>query len=91
MSLAHGCARGIKASPRISRAEALHYAHEHPDEVLVALEDKTEQLVRALEERERAAAKATRGRPTAAEYREAFDAEGCRSELLLGQIERVRQ
>jgi hypothetical protein len=61
----------------MTRTEAfLHYAHEHPDEVLVALEDKTEQLVRELEERERTAMKAARRRPTATEYREAFEAEG---------------
>jgi hypothetical protein len=67
----------IKGSPRMTRTEAfLHYAHEHPDEVLVALEDKTEQLVRELEERERAAMKAARRRPNPTEYREAFEGEG---------------
>jgi len=64
----------IKGSPRMTRTEAfLHYAHEHPDEVLVALEDKTEQLVRELEGRERAATRAARRRPTDAEYRAAFE------------------
>ena len=48
--------RGIKASPRMSRTEAfLKYAEEHPGEVLVAVDDKTDALIRELEEQERQA------------------------------------
>ena len=51
--------RGIKASPRMSRLERfLEYAESHPGEVLASYEDKTEDLVRDLEQRERAAARA---------------------------------
>jgi hypothetical protein len=47
--------RGIKATPRMSRTEAfLKYVEEHPHELLEAIEDKTDALVRELEERERA-------------------------------------
>lgn len=46
--------RGIKASPRMSRTEAfLQYAEEHPDEVLATVDDKTDALIRELEEQER--------------------------------------
>jgi hypothetical protein len=48
--------RGIKASPRMSRTEAfLKYAEEHPDEVLVAIDDKTDALIRELEQQKREA------------------------------------
>ena len=44
--------RQIKGSPRHSRTEAfLHYAEEHPHEYLRAIEDKTDALVRELEQR----------------------------------------
>ncbi len=53
--------RGIKASPRMSRTEAfLKYAEEHPDEVLVAIDDKTDALIRELEEQERQARRSLR-------------------------------
>jgi len=53
--------RNIKAGPRVSRLESfLRYAEEHPDEVLVSIEDETDQLVRDLEKKERAAARALR-------------------------------
>lgn len=46
--------RSIKGSARMSRTEAfLHYAEEHPGEVLEVLEDKTDALIRELEERQR--------------------------------------
>ena len=46
--------RSIKASPRMSRTEAfLQYAEEHPEELLDGIEDKTEALIRELQERER--------------------------------------
>jgi len=46
--------RSIRASPRMSRTEAfLKYAEEHPDEVLVAIDDKTDALIRELEQQER--------------------------------------
>lgn len=53
--------RTIKASPRMSRTEAfLKYAEEHPREMLEAIEDKTERLVRELEQRHREAARFAR-------------------------------
>ncbi len=48
--------RGIKATPRMTRLEAFQkYVEEHPEEYLEAIEDKTDLLVRQLEDRERAA------------------------------------
>lgn len=48
--------RHIKGSDRMSRTEAfLHYAEEHPDEILLSIEDHTDRLVRELEAKERAA------------------------------------
>lgn len=48
----------IKGSDRMTRTEAfLHYAEEHPREVLLSIEDKTEAVIRDLE---RQAAKAER-------------------------------
>src|ERR1035438_6095136 len=42
--------RAIKASPRMSPTEAfLHYAEETPDDVLAAMDDKTDALIRELE------------------------------------------
>jgi hypothetical protein len=61
--------RSIKASPRMSRTEAfLRYAEEHPDEVLVAIDDKTEALIRELEAKERAAQKELRRGPPRRRY-----------------------
>jgi hypothetical protein len=57
--------RGIKAAPRMSRTEAfLHYAEENPAEVLVAIDDKTEALVRELEAQERQARRELRRAPS---------------------------
>jgi hypothetical protein len=54
----------IRGTHRISRTEAfLHYAEEHPDEVLVAIEDKTGALIRELEEQERQARRDLRRGP----------------------------
>jgi hypothetical protein len=48
--------RGIKDSPRRSRTEAfLEWAEQNPGSVLEAIQNKTDALVRELEERERAA------------------------------------
>jgi hypothetical protein len=53
--------RSIKATPRMSRTEAfLHYAEEHPAEVLEMIEDKTEALIRELEAKHDEAARAVR-------------------------------
>jgi len=53
--------RLIKASPRMSRTEAfLQYAEEHPDEVLVAIDDKTDAVIRELERQERQARRGLR-------------------------------
>jgi hypothetical protein len=63
----------VKGSARWSRTEAfLHYAEEHPKEVLEVLEDKTEQLIRELEQRERDTARAYR-RPVP---REVYESSG---------------
>jgi hypothetical protein len=46
--------RQIKGSPRRTRTEEfLDYAHEHPDEELEALEDKTDAMIREHEQRQR--------------------------------------
>lgn len=48
--------RQIKGSDRRTRTEAfLDYAHEHPDEELAALEDRTDAMIREHEARERRA------------------------------------
>lgn len=48
--------RQIKGSARQTRTEEfLHYAEEHPDEELAAIEDKTDALIRELEARQRRA------------------------------------
>jgi hypothetical protein len=61
--------RGIKASPRMSRTEAfLKYAEEHPDEVLVAIDDKTDAMIRELEEQERQARRELRRGPLRVRY-----------------------
>lgn len=47
----------VKGSARMTRTEAfLHYAEEHPDEVLASIDDKTDALIRELEAKERRAA-----------------------------------
>jgi hypothetical protein len=56
--------RGIKASPRMSRTESfLHYAEENPDEVLAAVDDKTDALIRVLEAQHREARRSLRRPP----------------------------
>jgi hypothetical protein len=61
--------RGIKASPRMSRTEAfLKYAEEHPSDVLVAIDDKTDALIRELEEQEREARRSLRRPPPRPRY-----------------------
>ena len=55
--------RGLKGSPRETRTEAfLRYAEEHPGEVLAALDDKTERVIRDLERQEREVARHVRKR-----------------------------
>lgn len=67
----------IRGSNYQSRTEAfLHYAEEHPDEVLEGIEDKTEALVRELEARERAHVRAMRRPPSKARVRELAAAVG---------------
>lgn len=56
--------RSIKASPRMSRTEAfLHYAEEHPGEVLASLDHASDRLIRELEERQAKEAGAARRKP----------------------------
>jgi hypothetical protein len=63
--------RGIRGSPRMSRTEAfLKYAEEHPGELLVDLDERTDALIRELEARERAAARELRTGPKKAHVRE---------------------
>jgi hypothetical protein len=63
--------RGIKATAHMSRLEAFFlYAENHPDEVLVAMEDRTDTLVRELEAKERAAREALSRRRRRSEPRE---------------------
>ena len=51
--------RGIKGSPRMTRTEAfMKYAEEHPDEVLSVIDDKTDALIRELEQQHREATRA---------------------------------
>jgi hypothetical protein len=69
--------RSIRGSAKQSRSEAfLHYAEEHPSEVLEGLEDKTEALVRELEARERSARRALRRAVPRARMRERERASG---------------
>jgi hypothetical protein len=69
LSLFERVKRSIKASPRMSRTERmLKYAEEHPDEVLLAIEDKTDALVRELEQREREARKSLHRGPPRPRY-----------------------
>jgi hypothetical protein len=61
--------RSIKASPRMSRTEAfLKYAEEHPSEVLTAIDDTTDALIRELEQKERDAARSLRRGPQRARH-----------------------
>jgi hypothetical protein len=61
--------RGIKASPRMSRTEALlKYAEEHPDEVLVVIDDRTDALVRELEQQQRQVRRDLRRGPPRVKY-----------------------
>ncbi len=54
----------IRGTDRMTRTEAfLHYAHEHPDELLEVLEDKSEALIREREAEERTMRKAIRRPP----------------------------
>jgi hypothetical protein len=46
----------------VPRHIVLRYAEEHPDEVLAAIDDKTEQVIRDLERQEREAARQFRQR-----------------------------
>jgi hypothetical protein len=70
LSLFERVNRAIKATPRMSRTEAfLHYAEEHPDEVLDVLEDKTDALIRELEAKPREGARAARLAPQRARPR----------------------
>ena len=64
--------RGIKGSPRETRTEEfLRYAESHAGEVLAALDDKTEAVIRDLERQEREATRyARRRRYTPAELAE---------------------
>jgi hypothetical protein len=56
--------RSIKATPRMSRLDQfLRYAEEHPDEVLLSIEDKTEAVIRDLERQQREARRSLRRRP----------------------------
>jgi len=67
--LFHRVKRGITSSPRMSRTEAfLKYAEEHPDEVLVAIDDTTDARVRKLEEQERQAHRDLRRGPPRPRY-----------------------
>ncbi len=67
--------RSIKATPRMSRTEAfLHYAEEHPAEVLDVIEDKTEALIRELEAQHSQAARASRRGPRAKHREHVSDA-----------------
>jgi hypothetical protein len=62
--------RQMRATERMSRTEAfMKYAEEHPEEYLSSIDDKTDALVRELEERERRAS-AEVGRAEAPFYRE---------------------
>ena len=64
--------RGIKGSSRMTRTEAfLKYSEEHPDEVLAVIEDKTEALIRELEQQHREVTHAVRRSPRRAVPRDA--------------------
>lgn len=55
----------------LTRTQAfLHYAEEHPNEVLSALEDRTEMILRDLERREKIAARAVKKTLSRAELAE---------------------
>lgn len=62
----------IKASDRLSRTEAfLHYAEEHPREVLAAVDDRTEAVIAELERDQRAATRAAKRPVPRSAYAEA--------------------
>ena len=68
-SLFHRVKRGIKSSPRMNRTEAfLHYVENHPNEYLQSIDDKTDALIRELEEQERQARRELRRGPPRARY-----------------------
>jgi hypothetical protein len=61
--------RGIKASPRMTRTESFfRYVEENPHEYLEALDDKTDAMIRELEQRERAARRDLRRGPPRPKY-----------------------
>jgi hypothetical protein len=61
--------RSIKASPRMSRTESfLKYAEENASEVLIALDDRTDALIRELEDQEREARRSLRRPPPRPRY-----------------------
>jgi hypothetical protein len=54
----------IRGSDRMTRTEAfMQYAHDHPAEVLTALDDRTEEVIRELEARERSTRRELRRGP----------------------------
>jgi hypothetical protein len=59
----------IRGGERHTRTEAfLQYAHDHPEEVLAGIEDRTETLIAELEAKELAARKALRSKPPPGVY-----------------------
>lgn len=69
--------RGIRATDRMTRTEAfLQYAHDHPDEEIAALEDKTDAMIREYERRANPRGRAKRnprkGKPSTGAQRELF-------------------
>lgn len=61
--------RSIKATPRMSRTEAfLQWAEEHPSEVILAMEDNVETLIRDLEHQQREARRELRRGPPRPRY-----------------------
>jgi hypothetical protein len=58
-----------RAPSRTGTEAFLKYAEEHPSEVLEAIDDKTDALIRELEQKEREAARALRrGPPRTSRY-----------------------
>jgi hypothetical protein len=69
VSLWHRVKGRIRGSDRMTRTEAfMEYAHNHPAEVLVALEDRTEEVIRELEARERQARRELKRKPPREAY-----------------------
>jgi hypothetical protein len=59
----------LRGSDRMTRTEAfMEYAHDHPAEVLTALEDRTEEVIRELEARERHARRELKRKPPREAY-----------------------